>query len=136
MDRYRFHWIRHAFSPSEDDARSMWHREQWAGEGEKIDPDDRLWKQYIVMVDLYKYYLDAAWKGAVGYYASTGILLAYYVDRIGRGPSRTLPLILVFLAAMSLGFAYIQWRGARNLASLTQFLEHIALTFGFPVVPT
>ena len=135
MNKVRDRWIRRAFSPGEDDARSMWDNEQWAEEGEKIDPDDRLWKQYVVMVDLYKYYLDTTWKAAVGYYAATGIPLAYYMDRIRTGPKHTLPLLLIFLAAISLGFAYVQWRGARNLSSLTQFLEYIALALRIPGRP-
>jgi hypothetical protein len=134
MKRYRDHWVSRAFSPAEDDARSMHARDQWAREGEKLDSDDRLWKQYLVLVDLYKFYLDIAWKAAVGYYFGTGILLAYYMDRVHAEPERV-SLMLVFVAIVSLGFSYLMWRGAHNLASMIQFLEHIALTLRIPGRP-
>jgi hypothetical protein len=128
-------WMRRAFTPGEDDARSFIDRQQWAKEGDKLDADDRLWKQYVVLVDLYKYYLEVAWKVAVWYYATTGAVLAYYFDNVEEGPSRTLPFLLVFLALISLGFAYLQWRGARNLSSIPQLLEHIARTLRLPGRP-
>lgn len=41
-------------------------------------PDDLLWKQYCLHVDLYKFYLEIAIKVNVFYYAITGGILSFY----------------------------------------------------------
>jgi hypothetical protein len=135
MGKGRDPWMRRAFSPEEDDTRSFSDRQQWAEEGDKLDDNDRLWKQYVVLVDLYKYYLDVAWKVAVWYYATTGAVLAYYFGNVEEGSGRIQSLLLVFLAVISLGFAYLQWRGARNLSSVPQLFEYIARTLRLPGRP-
>lgn len=48
--------MRDAFSRAEDHAASFL-PDNWAKEGDPDDGKDRLWKQYGVLVDLYKYYL-------------------------------------------------------------------------------
>ena len=104
-------------------------------EGDPLPDGDRLWKQYTVLVDLYKYYLGIAWKAAVWYYATTGAILAFYLDNVGRPGYELLPFLLVFLAIMSAGLAYIEWRGARNLAAVPSLLEYIASTLRVPGRP-
>ena len=34
----------------------------WATASEEISDDNLLWRQYILMVDLYRYYIDLVWK--------------------------------------------------------------------------
>jgi hypothetical protein len=75
-----------------------------------IDPDNFLWKQYTVYVDLFKFYVDIAWKSTTWYYAITGAILAYYFNNADTvNPflqySLLLPIVLSFaLCAMySLG---------------------------------
>ena len=127
-------WMRQAFSRREDFAGSFL-SQTWAGDGDPLDADDRLWRQYIVLVDLYKYYLDVAWKAAVWYYATTGAVLAFYLDRLDAQDQSIAPLLLLFVAVMSFGFAYLAWRGARNLSSLPALFEHIAITLRLPGRP-
>jgi hypothetical protein len=127
-------WIRDAFSRVEDHAASFW-PDDWVKEGDPDDGTDRLWKQYDVLVDLYKYYLDAAWKAAVWYYATTGVILAYYFENYDAATGGPLPLLLLFVAAMSLGSAYLAWRGARNLSGIPPLLEHIAQSLRIPGRP-
>jgi hypothetical protein len=99
-------WMRHAFSPTEDFAGSF-EPQTWAGEGDPLDADDRLWKQYIVLVELYKYYVDIAWKAAVWYYATTGAILAFYLDKLDAEDRTIAPLLLIFVAVMSFGFSFL-----------------------------
>lgn len=42
-----------------------------------IEADNLLWDQYAVYVDLFKFYVDLAWKSTTWYYAITGVVLAY-----------------------------------------------------------
>lgn len=63
-------WMRDAFSREEDHADSF-SPNNWAKEGDPDDGLDRLWKQYGVLVDLYKYYHDVAWKAAVWFARAT-----------------------------------------------------------------
>jgi hypothetical protein len=126
--------MRRAFSPDEEDARSFSEQNHWAIEGQRVDPDDRLWKQYVVMVDLYKYYLDAAWKAITWYYAATGAALSFYFNR-DEAERRMLSPLLIFILMISLGFAYLLWRGARNLSSVPHVLEYIARTLRLPGRP-
>jgi hypothetical protein len=127
-------WMRHAFSRAEDHADSFL-PDNWAKEGDPDDGKDRLWKQYGVLTDLYKYYLDIAWKAAVWYYATTGVVLAYYFDNYNAEEDSPLPFLLLFVGIMSLGFAYLAWRGARNLSGFPLLLEHIACNLRIPGRP-
>jgi len=131
------HWVRRAFSAIEDDAKSFNNNKQWAKAGENLDPDDRLWKQYQVLVDLYKYYLDVAWKVAVWYYATTGVVLAFYFNNMDDTSTRRayLPLLLLFIAGISVAFAYLHWRGARDIKTVPKWLEHIADELRLPGRP-
>jgi hypothetical protein len=81
----RDHWVRRAFSHREDIARSFVDREHWADADETLDANNSLWKQYALLVDLYKYYLEIAWKVAVWYYATTGAVLAFYFNNVSVG---------------------------------------------------
>jgi hypothetical protein len=131
----RDHWVRRAFSHREDIARSFVDREHWADADETLDANNSLWKQYAILVDLYKYYLEIAWKVAVWYYATTGAVLAFYFNNVSIGGSTPLPYLLLFLAAISVGFAYLHLRGARNLNELPHLLEYIARTLRIPGRP-
>ena len=129
-------WVHSVLSPAEDDAISFsQEKAKWAVRGERLDEEDILWKQYVVLCDLYKYYLDVAWKVSVWYYATTGVLLTYFFEHIGSEGSEALPLLLIFLSGGSVGFAYLHWRGARHLHSMIRLLEYIALTLHLPGRP-
>ena len=59
----------------------------WADSEALVDEHSLLWKQYVVYVDLVRFYVDIAWRGCVWLYAVTGVLLAFYFDRIGQDPA-------------------------------------------------
>jgi len=96
---------------------------------------NRLWAQYAVLVDLYKQYLDIAWKAGVWYYAITGAILTYYLANASNGSPGPLPLVLLFLCAMSIGFAFLHLKAASNLSSLRDLFEGIALKLQLPGRP-
>jgi hypothetical protein len=52
--------------------------ESWAKGDTTIDPNNLLWKQYGVFVDLFKFYLDTALKANIWFYSITGAILTYY----------------------------------------------------------
>jgi hypothetical protein len=96
---------------------------------------NRLWAQYVVLVDLYKQYLDIAWKASVWYYAITGAILTYYLANASDSARWPLPLVLLFLCAVSIGFAFLHIKAASNLSSLRDLLEGIALKLQLPGRP-
>jgi hypothetical protein len=110
-------------------------RESWAGAGFNIDDSDRLWRQYLILVDLYKYYLDIAWKVSVWYYAITGAILSYYFANRGSLPTVPLDLLLIFLSVASLGFVHHHYRGSKNLHDMTVWLDYIAHSLMLPGRP-
>jgi hypothetical protein len=61
-------------------------------------PDDLLWKQYCLHVDLYKFYLEIAVKVNVFYYAITGGILSFY---FGNPQEQLAKYALVLPAIMS-----------------------------------
>jgi hypothetical protein len=128
----KYRWVREAFSVNEDNAQSFLNHNKWAKEGEKLDPDDRLWKQYMVFIDLYKYYFDIIWKVSTGYYVAAFVLLSFIINKRASVEEGPLSLLLAFLILVSLGFSYIMWKGARNLAQLSPSVEYIALSLRLP----
>jgi hypothetical protein len=136
MEKREEGWVHRVLTPAEDDAGSFSPEEgHWAASGEVLNEHDRLWMQYVVLVDLYKFYLEVAWKVSVWYYATTGVVLAYFFEHIGDQGSEALPLLLIFLSGASAGFAYLHWRGARHLHSMIQLLEYIAESLHLPGRP-
>lgn len=131
-----FGWIGRALTFVEDENGSF-KPKTWAGE---TAPDlgpagNRLWAQYAVLVDLYKQYLDMAWKASVWYYAITGAILTYYLANASGSNSGLLPLVLLFLCAVSLGLALLHFKAASNLSSLRDLFEGIALKLQLPGRP-
>jgi hypothetical protein len=132
--RRREPWIRQAFSPYEEGSRSFGSEDRWITAGEDSSTDGRLWDQYAVLVDLYKFYIDMTWKVSVGYYAAAGVALAYYFNN-KTAPGNPGHYVLAFFSVVSLGLGYIQWRGARDLRLLARWLEYIAYTLRLPGRP-
>jgi hypothetical protein len=46
-----------------------------------------------------------------------------------------LPLLLLFIAGISVAFAYLHWRGARAINAVPKMLEHIADELRLPGRP-
>ena len=129
-------WIGAVLSPREDNNASFRNEGgQWALPGKPIGDDDRLWRQYLVLVDLCKFYLEITWKVAVWYYATTGAILTYFFSHIGGPDARPLLFVLLFLSFASLGFGYLHFRGARHMHEVLPWLEYIALSLHIPGRP-
>ncbi len=65
--------------------------------------DDVCWKQYALLVDVFQHYLDLVLKFNVFYYAATGAFMSFYLT---HGAIFAMRYALVFMAALSLGFAF------------------------------
>lgn len=108
---------------------------RWASAGDELADSDRLWRQYLVLVDLYKYYLDVAWKVSVWYYATTGAVLAFVFDRLEAANPRPLIFVLIFLGFMSVGLSVLCFRASRYLLEMVPWLEHCAVELALPGRP-
>jgi hypothetical protein len=130
------HWdrFRRLLSLAEDRGDSFCEK-NWAPPDDQLPERDKLWAQYTVFVDLYKHYLEIAWKASVWYYAITGAILTYYLSHVSDQLPGPLPLVLLFLAFVSFGFALLYYKGADNLESLRDLLEGIALAQRLPGRP-
>ena len=126
-------WIGAVLSPREDSNASFRNEdEHWASPGEPIAEEDRLWRQYLVLVGLCRFYLEIVWKVAVWYFATTGAILTYFFSHIGRPDARPLLFVPLFLSFASLGFGYLHFRGARHMHEILPWLEYIALSLHIP----
>jgi len=129
-------WLRKAVTWKEDGGDSF-QQKTWADPAaESIGPvGNRYWAQYALLVDLYKHYLDIAWKASVWYYAVTGAILTYYLANRAAYLPGPMPLVLLFLAVVSGGFAALHVKGAYNMSQMRELLEGIALKLGLPGRP-
>ena len=107
---------------------------QPATEGKNLNPDNLLWKQYLVYVDLFKFYVDITWKATTWFYVITGAILVYYFDHIG-GENLFLRYSLFLPFILSLGFSLIYGRGLRETLELENNLEYIAEHLELPGKP-
>jgi hypothetical protein len=103
--------------------------------GDPIAEDDRLWRQYLVLVELYKFYLEIALKAAVWYFATAGTILTYFFRHIAGPDARPLLFVLLFLSFASLGFGYLHFRGAHHMHEVLPWLEYIASSLRIPGRP-
>jgi len=101
-------------------------RGAWGGAETKLPDDSSLWKQYEVYVDLFKFYVEIAWKGSVWYFATVGAVLTFLFANITKPGSGPIAWILLFVGAVSLGFCLLYVRSAFNLGTLAVFLDYIA----------
>src|SRR5688572_6224189 len=89
------------------------------------DPDNLLWKQYLVYVDLFKFYVDVTWKATTWFYAITGAILVDYFDHISD-ENLFLRYALLLPILLSVGFSLIYGRGLRETFELENDLEYKA----------
>jgi hypothetical protein len=136
MARWRDSWVRAALATAESDAKSLSRNHgDWAGPGQFVGDEDPLWRQYVTFIDLYKFYLEIAWKVTAAYYVGSGVALAYFFTNVGHPGAGALPLMLIFISVASFGFAFLMWRGARHVQDLTEILEYIATSLRLPGRP-
>jgi len=89
-----------------------------------INPDNFLWKQYIVYVDLFKFYVDIAWKSTTWYYAITGAILAYYFNNADPA-NPYLQYALLLPIVLSVAFCAIYFLGAAQTKDLERRMDRI-----------
>ncbi len=107
----------------------------WAAGNEVIDDGNTLWRQYVIFVDLYRYYIDLVWKVTIWYYTATGVSLAYFLAHLNGGHHGYLPLLLLFLGAISVGVSLIYIRAISSVNEMECWLEHIAVSLHLPGRP-
>lgn len=121
---WRSTWIWRVLSFQEEGP--LTDRTGWGGAETKLPEDSSLWKQYEVYVELFKFYVELAWKGSVWYFATVGAVLTFLFANITKPNSGPIVWVLLFVGAVSLGFCLLYVRGALNLGTLAAFLDYIA----------
>src|SRR5687768_12648602 len=89
-------------------------------------------KYYDLLIDLYKFYFDGAFRANVFYYAAVGGILTYYFSH------REDPLMkgaLAFPLLMSFGLAVVFWYGARLASVLRDEVIHTSKRLGLAAFP-
>ena len=108
---------------------------RWASPNAKIDDDNLLWRQYVIFVDLYRYYIDLAWKVSVWFYTAIGVSLVYFFSHFNSGNRGYLPFLLLFLGSMSIGVSWIFGRVVHYVTEMEKWLDYIAVSLS-PDPPT
>lgn len=121
--------------PPKETTVSITDRGGWASRGEEINDSDVLWRQYTVLVDLYRYYIDLIWKVTIWYYTAIGISLSYFFTHLNADNRGYFPFLLFFLSALSIGVALIFWRVVSYVNQMEEWLDYIAVALGLPGRP-
>jgi hypothetical protein len=107
----------------------------WATASEEISDDNLLWRQYVLMVDLYRYYIDLVWKVTIWFYTATGLSLAYLVTHLNSRDHGYLPLLLLFFGGLAIGMSRIYSRAVSGMTEMEEWLEYIAVSLRLPGRP-
>jgi hypothetical protein len=107
----------------------------WAAAGEEISDDNLLWRQYILFVDLYRYYIDLVWKTSIWFFTTAGVCLAFFLAHLNSGNRGYLPLLLLFLGATGIGVSLIYSRVIKYVTQMEKWLEYIAVSLRLPGRP-
>ncbi len=103
--------------------------DSWADGKAVIDADNFLWKQYTVYVDLFKFYVDVAWKSTTWFYAVTGAILAYYFNNAdAANPFLQYALLLPIMLSFVLCAMYLL--GASQTQDLEWKMDYICEELG------
>jgi hypothetical protein len=89
----------------------------------------------VILGDLYRYYVDLIWKVSIWYYSAVGLSLAYLFTHLNPDNNHYLPLLLIFLAALSAGIRLIFSRVVSYVSQMERWLEHIAVSLRLPGRP-
>src|SRR4028119_1215800 len=101
----------------------------WAHRKDVIHADNFLWKQYTVYVDLFKFYVDLAWKSTTWFYAITGAILAYYFNNAdAANPFVQGALLLPIMLSLALCAMYLL--GASQVKDLEWRMDYICKELG------
>lgn len=86
------------------------------------DQKEILFKQYQLLIDAYKYYLEIVLKFIIFHYAVTGAILSFYLSRQNAGIMR---FALVFPIFMSVVFAVFAFFGSYRVFYMTEEVQRI-----------
>ncbi len=114
---------------------SSYSPDRWATANEQISDDNLLWRQCVLFVDLYRYYIDLVWKVSIWFFTATGVSLAYFFTHYSSGNHEYLPLLLLFLCAMGVGTSRIFSRVVNYVKQMESWLEYIAVSLKLPGRP-
>lgn len=90
--------------------------------GDKLDDDELLWRQYNLLSELYKFYLELLINSSLLIYGITGGIVAYTFSNAGT-PVIKWSLILPLLFCMASGFLCL--RGVRQAREVQQEIKAI-----------
>jgi hypothetical protein len=107
----------------------------WAAAGEEISDDNLLWRQYVLLVDLYRFFIDLVWKVSIWFYTAAGVSLAFFVTHFSPNNHGYLPLLLLFLGALGIGVALIFSRVIYYVKHMEKWMEYIAISLRLPGRP-
>ncbi|WP_414543806.1 hypothetical protein [Nostoc sp. CCY0012] len=83
-----------------------------------------LWKQYSLWIDLYKFYLDSAFKANAFFYAVTGSIITFYFANPNK---QYIKYSLLLPAVMSGGFLYIALYGIHTFEIAKKEVDLLAI---------
>jgi hypothetical protein len=106
----------------------------WADSDTLVSADSLLWKQYTMYADLFRFYVDIAWRACVWFYAITGVLTAFYLDHVGHDRPY-LSYALLLPVAFSGGFSVLFLRGAHQVSDMRIKLDYIRDQLNLPGRP-
>src|ERR1044071_9438105 len=106
--------------------------ESWAKGDTIIDPNNLLWKQYGVFVDLFKFYLDTALKTNIWFDSITGAILTYYFS---NAADPLLKYSLVLPMVLGLGFGIMGLFGSIQANDTRKKLLYIRGELKLPGMP-
>lgn len=109
--------------------------EGWAAGGEEVNDGSVLWRQYVIFVDLYRYYIDLLWKVSIWYYTAMAVGLAYLLAHLNFSDHGYLPLLLIFLGVLSAGMSLIYAGAIPYVREMEAWLEYIAVSLRLPGRP-
>jgi hypothetical protein len=99
-----------------------------------IEADNLLWDQYAVYVDLFKFYVDLAWKSTTWYYAITGVVLAYVFNNADRAsPIVEYALLLPIVLSYALCAMYVL--GALQTKDLEERMDNLCAELNLTGIP-
>jgi hypothetical protein len=90
--------------------------------GDKLGADELLWRQYNLLSELYKFYIEMLGKSILLIYGITGGIVAYTFSN-ANNPVIKWSLMLPLLFCMSFGFICL--RGVRQARELQQEIKAI-----------
>jgi hypothetical protein len=107
----------------------------WAAADAEISDDNLLWRQYVLLVDLYRYFIDLVWKVSIWFYTAVGVSLAFFVSHFSPDNHGYLPLLLLFVGALGIGVALIFGRVIHYVQQMEKWMEYIAISLRLPGRP-